>query len=163
MALNRLNDIALAVALCILAAAIVLIPPLSAKSVEVQPPPTHDASSRTALESNGTDHFAPARETPEPEPENERVAYVTGYNTVPEQTDDTPCIARDGSNICGRDDAAACPRDLALGSWVEIGGKEYECVDRTATKHDGRFDISCDKDMACPHRMTGWRAVRILE
>ena len=29
-------------------------------------------------------------------------AYVTGYNTVRNQTDDTPCIAASGANICGR-------------------------------------------------------------
>ena len=46
--------------------------------------------------------------------------YVTGYNTVPGQTDDTPCIAASGANICGRRDAIACPPLLPLGAIVEI-------------------------------------------
>lgn len=98
---------------------------------------------------------------PEKLPTTSRKAYITGYNTVPEQTDSTPCLAAAG-NICGRTDAVACPSDLKLGTWVEIAGKKYECMDRTAKKHDGRFDISCDKDMHCPALITGWKAVKIL-
>lgn len=90
-----------------------------------------------------------------------RRAFVTGYNTLSGQTDDTPCIAA-GGNICGRSDVVACPSDLPLHSWVRIDGREYECMDRTAAKHDGRFDISCDKDLECPYRLTGWRDVEVL-
>lgn len=89
-------------------------------------------------------------------------AYVTGYNTVPGQTDDTPCIAA-GGNICGRMDVVACPTDLPLYSWVRIEGKEYQCMDRTAGKHNGRFDISCDKDMQCPYRITGTKTVEVIK
>jgi 3D (Asp-Asp-Asp) domain-containing protein len=74
-------------------------------------------------------------------------ATVTAYNTVRGQTDDTPCIAASGDNICGRTDVVACPRRVPLGTWVEIKGKRYECLDRTAKKHDGRFDISFGKDV----------------
>src|SRR6266478_392422 len=72
--------------------------------------------------------------------------YVTGYNTVPGQTDNTPCIAASGANICGRHDAIACPQGIKLGTIVEIRGETYVCEDRTARKYNGRFDISCDKD-----------------
>ena len=48
-------------------------------------------------------------------------AFVTGYNTVVEQTDETPCIAATGANICGRGDVVACPRNIRLGTLVEIG------------------------------------------
>jgi len=85
---------------------------------------------------------------------------VTGYNTVPGQTDATPCTAA-GGNICGRRDTAACPSDFPLHTWITIAGKRYECMDRTAKKHDGRFDISCDKDLACPARITGWYKVQV--
>lgn len=88
-------------------------------------------------------------------------AYVTGYNTVAEQTDSTPCSAA-GGKICGRQDTVACPTSLPLHSKVRISGKVYECMDRTAGKHDGRFDISCDKDTSCPARVTGWRTVTLL-
>lgn len=114
---------------------------------------------------------APApEEPPEPEVKDEsdegegftRKAYVTGYNTVAGQTDSTPCIAANGY-ICGRTDVVACPTDLKLGSWVEIEGKRYECMDRTSPKHDGRFDISCDKDLECPYAVTGWKDIEVIK
>jgi len=88
-------------------------------------------------------------------------AHVTWYNTVPEQTDSTPCIAASGDNICGRDDVVACPTYLPLGTIVEIDGKDYTCLDRTNTKYNGRYDISCDKDDACPYQVTGRKEVVI--
>jgi len=88
-------------------------------------------------------------------------ARVTGYNTVVEQTDDTPCIAASGDNICGRDDVVACPTHIPLYTKVEIEGKTYTCLDRTAEKHDGRYDISCDKDFDCPREVTGVKQVLV--
>jgi hypothetical protein len=88
--------------------------------------------------------------------------YVTGYNTVPGQTDYTPCIAASGANICGRRDAIACPPLLPLGAIVEIKGKKYVCEDRTARKYQARFDINCDKDKRCPFEVTGWTMVKLV-
>lgn len=93
---------------------------------------------------------------------NKIKAYVTGYNTVAAQTDSSPCNAA-GGNICGRKDTVACPAHIPLHTWVSISGKQYECMDRTHSKHNGRFDVSCDKDMQCPFRLTGWRTVTILK
>lgn len=89
-------------------------------------------------------------------------ARVTGYNTVPEQTDATPCLAASGHNICGRSDVVACPRYIQLGTKVEIDGKIYTCLDRTAKKYGNRFDISCDKDKKCPALVTGNKEVKIF-
>ena len=88
-------------------------------------------------------------------------AYVTGYNTVREQTDGEPCIAASGANICGRRDTVACPRLFSLGTIVEISGRKYVCEDRTAKRFRGRFDINCDKDKNCPYEVAGWKTVRI--
>jgi hypothetical protein len=88
-------------------------------------------------------------------------AFVTGYNTTPGQTDSTPCIAASGANICGRHDAIACPRRIDLGTTVEIAGTTYVCEDRLAKKFDDRFDISCDKNTACPPTVTGWATVKV--
>jgi hypothetical protein len=88
-------------------------------------------------------------------------AFVTGYNTIPGQTDSTPCVAASGANICGRRDAVACPRRINLGTTVEISGITYVCEDRLAKKFDDRFDISCDKDTACPPKVTGWATVKV--
>jgi 3D (Asp-Asp-Asp) domain-containing protein len=74
-------------------------------------------------------------------------ATVTGFNTVEAQTDNTPCVSASGDNICGRRDVVACPSRVPLGTWVEINERRYECLDRTASKYDGRFDISFDKDV----------------
>lgn len=92
-----------------------------------------------------------------------RKARVTGYNTVKAQTDQTPCISATGDDICGRNDVVACPRNIKLGTKVEIDGKTYFCLDRTALKFNGRFDISCDKDFACPGKVTGTKEVKIYE
>lgn len=89
-------------------------------------------------------------------------AYVTGYNTVVGQTDETPCIGAAGTNICGRDNVAACPPLLKLGSVVEIGGKRYICEDRTARKYRDRFDINCDQDKSCPYKVAGWTSVKVV-
>ena len=43
-----------------------------------------------------------AQPAPPPKPDIYVETYVTGYNTVPGQTDYTPCIAASGANICGR-------------------------------------------------------------
>lgn len=88
-------------------------------------------------------------------------AYVTGYNTVPAQTDDTPCIAASGADICGRRDAVACPTRIGLGTVVEIRGTTYVCEDRLARKYNTRFDISCDKDVDCPPEVTGWATITV--
>ena len=90
-------------------------------------------------------------------------AHITGFNTVPAQTDSTPCTAASGANICGRHDAVACPQSIKLGTVVEIRGETYICEDRTARKYDGRFDISCDKDKNCPYEVAGWTTVRVYD
>jgi len=74
-------------------------------------------------------------------------AYVTAYNTVVWQTDETPCIPASGNNICGRSDAVACPSDIRLGSTVIILDRTYVCEDRTHSRYGTRFDISFDKDI----------------
>jgi len=89
-------------------------------------------------------------------------AYVTGYNTVPAQTDQTPCTSASGANICGRRDTVACPPILRSGAVVEIRGRTYVCEDRMAAKYRARFDINCDKDKRCPYQVTGWTSVKVL-
>lgn len=105
-----------------------------------------------------------AASAPEPsaKPDLYIETFVTGYNTVREQTDDTPCVAASGANICGRRDTVACPQQVPLGAIVEIRGRKYRCEDRMARKFGGRFDINCDKDRQCPFRVTGWTKVKVL-
>lgn len=72
---------------------------------------------------------------------------ITAYSTVPAQTDDTPCIAASGKNVCGRHDVVACPGRYKYGTKFRIKNKVYICEDRTSTKYGDRIDISYDKDM----------------
>src|SRR3954449_9888975 len=102
------------------------------------------------------------QETSPPKPEIYVDTYVTGYNTVTSQTDDTPCIAASGSYICGRRDTVACPSMLKFGTVVEIRGKRYVCEDRTARKYRDRFDINCDTDSKCPFKVAGRTMVKVL-
>lgn len=74
------------------------------------------------------------------------LATITAYNTIPEQTDNTPCLGA-GGNICGRNNVVACPRSIPLGTWVIIDDTYYQCLDRLNIKYDDRFDISFDKDI----------------
>jgi len=79
--------------------------------------------------------------------ENELIFEITAFNTVPEQTDNSPCISASGDNICGRTDVVACPRKYPLGTIFQIDGKDYICLDRLADKYNNRIDISFDKDI----------------
>lgn len=133
----------------ILAVLLVPMPPDEVPEVELN----------TATSTQQVVNVAEAHEN---NPEKSVWALVTGYNTVPAQTDATPCIAASGDNICGRSDVVACPRAYPLGTEVRIDGKRYVCLDRTALKFDGRWDISCDKDMQCPMEVHGHKEVHII-
>ena len=74
-------------------------------------------------------------------------AEVSAFNTVPEQTDDFPCLAASGANICGKKGILACPRPFPFGTIFLIGDKEYICMDRMGARFEGRFDVSFDKDI----------------
>jgi hypothetical protein len=108
------------------------------------------------------DRVLSGQEAPARNPDVYIDAYVTGYNTVVGQTDETPCIGALGTNICGRRNVVACPPMLKLGTMVEIHGKTYICEDRTARKFRDRFDINCDRDKRCPYQVAGWTSVKVL-
>lgn len=72
---------------------------------------------------------------------------TTAYNTVPAQTDSTPCIGAYNDNICGRRDVAACPRSWKR-KWIEVAGKKYQCLDVMNKRYEGkRIDLSFDKNI----------------
>jgi hypothetical protein len=73
-------------------------------------------------------------------------AWVTGYNSIKFQTDNTPCVGA-GGYICGRKQVIACPRSIELGTWVKIDGIYYECLDRMNERLETNFDIFFDKDL----------------
>lgn len=80
------------------------------------------------------------------------IREVTAYNSVPEQTDASPCIAADGSDVCKRYAAGEC---IAAANFLPLGSKIYvdkigECTvaDRMNSRYQNRVDIFMDKDIA---------------
>lgn len=72
-------------------------------------------------------------------------ATVTAYNSIPEQTDGSPCIAADGTDICRLERLGlhSCATwRVPLGTTIRIHGYG-DCVvhDRTARKYGDRIDI----------------------
>ncbi len=66
------------------------------------------------------------------------VAPVTAYTKI-ETCPREKCITASGK--AADYDIIACPRELPLGTLVEIGETIYECGDRTHPRYDGRFDL----------------------
>lgn len=75
---------------------------------------------------------------------SERTMTVTAYNSVPEQTDGSPCIAANGDDICALRDAGSesCAGHFPFGTELEIPGFGT-CVvrDRTHPRFSDRVDI----------------------
>lgn len=80
------------------------------------------------------------------------IREVTAYNSVPEQTDASPCIAADGSDVCRRYQAGEC---IAAANFVPLGSKIYidkiglcTVSDRMNSRFQNRVDVFMDKDIA---------------
>jgi len=71
----------------------------------------------------------------------EVMATVYSYNSLPEQTDDTPFIMANGKTVY--DGAVACPSYLTFGTNVLIEGRLYTCEDRMHENYrtGNNFDI----------------------
>lgn len=79
------------------------------------------------------------------------ITEVSAYNSVPEQTDGSPCIAADNSDICKRYQAGECiiaTNSKPLGSIAYID-KIGQCTvaDRMASRYQNRVDVFMDKDV----------------
>lgn len=73
-------------------------------------------------------------------------AYIaTAYSAEPRQTDSTPCIAADGTDICirNRDHETICAtNDLPMGTRVTLSdGITCTVADRMNRRYDGRHRI----------------------
>lgn len=82
---------------------------------------------------------------------------VTAYNTVPDQTDSSPCITASGENICGKTHTVACSRFFEFGTEFAIDNEVYRCNDRFNYRYDDvdskyfdpyKLDINFDKDVS---------------
>ena len=73
------------------------------------------------------------------------IATVTAYNSVEEQTDDDPCIAADGTDICyalRHGERACAANGFRFGTRLDVPGIG-QCVvrDRTASRFGSRIDV----------------------
>lgn len=95
---------------------------------------------------------------------NEMIRTVTAYNTVSGQTDSSPCISANGTDICkgmaeGKNYVAT--NELPFGSKVKIDGKIYEVVDRTNSRYAYRYDIAMPSDKIQEAKQWGVRQLSI--
>lgn len=79
------------------------------------------------------------------------IREVTAYNSVEWQTDSTPCIAADGTDICLRYQAGEC---IVAANFAKLGSKIYvdkfglcTVADRMNSRYKNRVDIFMDKDV----------------
>jgi 3D (Asp-Asp-Asp) domain-containing protein len=79
----------------------------------------------------------------------DKVGIFTAYNTVPEQTDGSPCTAADGSDICEIGRCVVAQNGVPFGTRIEVEGIGVcEVKDRKASRYDETWiDISFDKDV----------------
>jgi 3D (Asp-Asp-Asp) domain-containing protein len=69
---------------------------------------------------------------------------ITAYNSVPWQTDSTPCISADGSDICKLREQGelSCAASLPFGTKINVPGFGVCTVrDRLAAKYSYRIDL----------------------
>ncbi len=71
---------------------------------------------------------------------------ITAYNAVPEQTDSTPCITADGTNICQNKNIKVVAANwLPFGTKVRIpeyfGDTIFEVRDRMNQRYNERLDV----------------------
>lgn len=70
----------------------------------------------------------------------EYVTATTSAYTKIETCPNTECITASGTRPQAGV-SVACPRDISLGTKIEIAGQEYTCEDRTHSRFDGRYDL----------------------
>ena len=79
------------------------------------------------------------------------IREITMYNSLPEQTDSTPCISADGTNICEVDYNVCATNAFPFGTKLYID-KLGECIvkDRMNKRYSERIDwyAGMDKDRA---------------
>ena len=70
---------------------------------------------------------------------------LTAYNSVPEQTDSTPCISASGMNVCETSRNIVATNELPFGTELFIEGEIWEVQDRMNKKYkNGEIDLLMD-------------------
>lgn len=82
--------------------------------------------------------------TPEVKAEtlNRVTAEVSSFTASQDETDNTPCITADGTNICGANENIVANNCLKFGTKVEIDGIVYRVADRMNARYGcNHYDI----------------------
>jgi len=88
--------------------------------------------------------FDKALQPAEDIPKYTKNVTVTAYNSVPWQTDNTPCVSADGSNICElkKIGELSCAASLPFGTQINVPGFGVCTVrDRLAPRFSNRVDL----------------------
>jgi 3D (Asp-Asp-Asp) domain-containing protein len=98
----------------------------------------YDAFIAPSVAHAATIEVAPAEES---EPVATVAGEVSAYTSSVDETDDTPFLTAAGTKT--RRGVVACPSKYALGTVVQINGKEYVCEDRMNPRYrnTSHFDI----------------------
>jgi len=94
-----------------------------------------------------------AKEVVIPKPDKVVRAVMTAYTSTPDQTDDTPCITADGTNLCKTKKPTVAANWLPFGTKIKIpslfGDQVFEVHDRMNKRYGyGRMDIWFDSPKA---------------
>jgi len=94
----------------------------------------------------GVDHFWYPRSEPLSTLNNQtRVPFkavqaIVSFYSKAETCPDRECITASGS-IAKAGNTIACPREIPLGTVVDLQGSRYICSDRTHYRFNGRYDV----------------------
>ncbi len=71
---------------------------------------------------------------------------ITAYNSLEQQTDDTPCISASGLNVCETEKEICATNEFPFGTRLLIDGKIIcEVQDRTNSRYSYRIDLLMDE------------------
>jgi 3D (Asp-Asp-Asp) domain-containing protein len=73
---------------------------------------------------------------------SEKVVEMSAYTSRIEETDESPCISADGTNICEYDGCVVASNDYALGTKIVVEGfGECEVKDRMNSRYTGQGNM----------------------
>lgn len=105
----------------------------------MMPPVTHQDAPESEIEYK-TDLCT--LQTVECEGERKMYATITAYNSIPDQTDASPCITASGLDICKSRTRIIANNCLKFGTKVVIEGHVYDVQDRLNARYGcDRMDI----------------------
>lgn len=149
---NALKTAVLYLSFCIIAGAILdtaIIKAILAVQFPHKPISCEMATSTPAIATSTPDKATTTKEAISPA-KSGTIREVSAYNSLEAQTDATPCIGADGTDLCKRYQAGECivaSNAYKLGSKIDLQGFGICTVaDRMNKRFQNRIDVFMDKD-----------------